>query len=162
VTYLITFSTYGSHLHGDERGSVDRNHNVVGAPLLEPSITWRNAERQSMEQAPYVLDESRRSIVLQAVVETCLHRDWGILAVHVRTTHIHVVVQTDATPDFAAITFKRFASRALNHVAIDPPNRKRWSRGESTRTLASRSAVERAIRYVIEEQGELMEMFVAK
>jgi REP element-mobilizing transposase RayT len=115
-----------------------------------------------MEQPPYVLDQRRRSIVLQAVVETCLHRDWGVLAAHIRTTHIHVVVETNARPDFAAITFKRFASRALNNVVIDPPNRKRWARGESTRPLSSRSAIERAIHCVIEEQGELMEMFVAK
>jgi hypothetical protein len=162
VTYLITFSTYGSHLHGAERGSVDRNHNAVGSPLLEPSIAWRNAERHSMEQPPYVLDRRRRAIVRQAIVETCLHRDWVVLAAHVRTTHIHVVVETDATPDFAAITFKRFASRALTQVAIDPPKRKRWSRGESTRSLSNRVAIERAIHYVVEEQGEPMEMFVAK
>ncbi len=115
-----------------------------------------------MEQPPYVLDVTRRGIVLQAIVETCVHRGWGVLAAHIRTTHIHVVVETDATPDFAAITFKRYASRALNQAAIDPPNRKRWARGESTRALANRTAMERAIHYVIAEQGELMEMFVAR
>jgi len=26
LTYLITFSCYGSHLHGSENGSVDRDH----------------------------------------------------------------------------------------------------------------------------------------
>ena len=35
MTYLITFSCYGSHLHGHDLGSVDRNHRVPGSRLLE-------------------------------------------------------------------------------------------------------------------------------
>jgi hypothetical protein len=33
VTYLITFSCYGCHLHGSESGSVDREHSARGAPI---------------------------------------------------------------------------------------------------------------------------------
>jgi len=29
--YLITFTTYGTWVHGDERGSVDREHNIPDA-----------------------------------------------------------------------------------------------------------------------------------
>ena len=32
LAYLITFRTYGTWLHGDARGSVDREHNVFGTP----------------------------------------------------------------------------------------------------------------------------------
>ncbi len=30
--YLFTFACYGTHLHGDERGSVDHLHNVPRTP----------------------------------------------------------------------------------------------------------------------------------
>jgi hypothetical protein len=34
LAYLITFRAYGTWLHGDSRGSVDRFHNRYGAPLI--------------------------------------------------------------------------------------------------------------------------------
>ena len=33
--HFLTFRTYGTWLHGDARGSVDRFHNVPGEPLRE-------------------------------------------------------------------------------------------------------------------------------
>ena len=32
--YLITFHTYGTWLHGDSRGSIDRINNIPGIPML--------------------------------------------------------------------------------------------------------------------------------
>ena len=32
MRYFITFARYGARLHGDESGSVDRRHNLVGRP----------------------------------------------------------------------------------------------------------------------------------
>ncbi len=37
VRYLITFVCYGSRLYGDERSSVDHQHNVPGGRFAEPS-----------------------------------------------------------------------------------------------------------------------------
>jgi hypothetical protein len=34
LAYLITFRAYGTWLHGDSRGSVDRFHNRYGVPLI--------------------------------------------------------------------------------------------------------------------------------
>ena len=36
LRYFITFACYGARLHGEESGSVDRQHNLVGSRLLEP------------------------------------------------------------------------------------------------------------------------------
>ena len=36
MRYFITSACYGAHLHGDESGSVDRHHNVPGAPWPKP------------------------------------------------------------------------------------------------------------------------------
>ncbi len=34
LAYFITFRCYGTWLHGDRRGSVDRFHNIYGTPRL--------------------------------------------------------------------------------------------------------------------------------
>jgi hypothetical protein len=38
LAYLITFPTYGTWLHGDERGSVDRDHNLPGTPVGDSGL----------------------------------------------------------------------------------------------------------------------------
>jgi hypothetical protein len=91
VTYLITFACYGCHLHGSESGSVDPAHNVPGTPILDGNTARAAFERQRMEQSPYHLDQIRRDAVLEAIQEVSAHRGWGLLAAHVRSTHVHTV-----------------------------------------------------------------------
>ena len=54
--YLITFRTYGTWLHGDPRGSVDRFHNIYGTPKLPPSPIRQEYERRLMKMPPVKLD----------------------------------------------------------------------------------------------------------
>ncbi len=53
--------------------------------------------------------------------------------------------------------FKAYASRALNAVALDTPDRKRWSCHGSTRYLISREAVD----YVLRRQDEPLDSYDA-
>ena len=57
---------------------------------------------------------------------------------------------------------KSYASRELNRVCKDGPNRRRWARHGSTRWLWKDQDVQEAIRYVAEQQGEPMALFVAE
>ena len=52
MDYFLTFRTYGTWLHGDERGSVDRKHNQFGEPLLLPSPDWQQSNIAQMKSAP--------------------------------------------------------------------------------------------------------------
>ncbi len=161
MRYLITFTCYGGHLHGDESGSVDRRHNLPGSRLLEADPQRASLACQRMDQAPYWLDRVSRAAVLEALREVCLHRGWSLLAAHVRTTHVHVIVEADVRPERVRNDFKSYASRGLNRLGRDGANRKRWARPGSTRWLWKDQDVQEAIRYVVEEQGEPMAVFVA-
>jgi hypothetical protein len=57
-------------------------------------------------------------------------------------------------------TFKSYASRGLNRLAHDAPDRKRWARHGSTRWLWKDEDVQEAIQYVISRQGEPMEAYL--
>jgi REP element-mobilizing transposase RayT len=161
MRYFITFACYGCHLHGDESGSVDRRHNLVGNPLLEPDPKRATSDRERMTQAPYQLDRDTRSTTLEAIREVSAHRGWNLLAAQVRTNHVHAVVEADVTPEKVLNDFKAYASRALNRLGRDTPDRKRWARHGSTRWLRKDEDVQDAVRYVIEEQGEPMAVFVS-
>ncbi|MEP6717459.1 MAG: transposase [Terriglobia bacterium] len=160
MRYFITFACYGAHLHGDEAGSVDPAHNVPGSRLIEVDPVRVSKEQEKMDQPSYILDHRSRSIVLTALHEVCNHRGWSLLAAHVRTNHVHVVVEADTRPESAMRDFKSYASRRLNALGIDPPNRKRWARHGSTRWLWKDCSVYEAIRYVVEEQGAPMAVYV--
>ena len=161
MTYLITFACYGAHVHGDESPSVDRKHNVVGSPMLEPNFHRAFAERRSMDQRPYALDQPRRDVVLAAIIERCSQRSWGLIAAHVRTNHVHVIVETEVKPERCMTDLKAYASRMLNHAGFDTPDRKRWARHGSTRWLRKEENAAAAVKYVAEKQGDVMAVFVA-
>jgi REP element-mobilizing transposase RayT len=159
VVYLITFACYGSHLHGGESGSVDREHNAPGTPILEADPGRAAFEAELMDQAPYCLDQLRRDAVLEAIQEVCVHRSWSLLAAHVRSNHVHTVVAAEVPPERVMGDFKAYASRRLNRMSLDEPNRKRWARHGSTRRLWQPQHVSAAIQYVVTEQGEPMSVF---
>jgi REP element-mobilizing transposase RayT len=162
MRYFITFACYGTHLHGDESGMVDQHHNTFGSPFAEASTQRQAAKREQMGQSPYCLDQDRRATVLRALREVCLHRNWNLLAAHVRTNHVHVILEADARPEIMMNTFKSYASRGLNRLGIDEPDRKRWARHGSTRWLFKDGDVQEAIRYVVSGQGEPMEVYLAE
>ena len=92
LAYLITFRCYGTWLHGDKRGSIDRFHNAYKSPYIEPNPRWHRHNAQALEGEPVILDARRRTSVERAIRETCKLRKWHLLALSVRTNHVHVVV----------------------------------------------------------------------
>ena len=148
-------------MHGDESGSVDRQHNLVGSRLLEPDAERVMAERRDMLQDPYVLAEGARPVVLAAIQRHCAHRGWNLLAAHVRSNHVHVIVEAETRPERIMNEFKSYASRELNQLTSETPDRKRWARHGSTGWLWKDEDVRHALQYVIDEQGEPMALFIA-
>ena len=161
MTYLITFACYGCRLHGDESGSVDREHNLYGSRLVEQDAKRAAAACERMDQTPYSMDRSRREAVLAAILERCSDCHWNLLAAHVRTNHVHIVIDADVRPERIMNDLKSYASRCLNRLLLDDPARKRWAKHGSTRWLWKRERVSAAIRYVVDEQGDSMAVFEA-
>jgi len=151
MVYLITFSCYGSHVPGDEI-FVSRRNNRVGARRSPPSSALASAARAAMIGPAQELDSEQRQIVLQATIEVCRHRDWTLLAAHVRTAHVHVVVAGEVAPERIMNALKSYSSRALN-------SHRRWARHGSTRYLWTPEEVANAIHYVVSKQGEPMAVY---
>ncbi|HEV2200051.1 MAG TPA: transposase [Bryobacteraceae bacterium] len=155
TTYLITWACYGAWLPG-QSGSVPRTQNQFGSPLPEPDSHRQRHSGNRMTQDPYLLDEIRRQVVLSSLRDVCSYRGWTLLAAHVRTNHVHVVVTANRKPEPIMTALKAYSSRALNESALDPPHRRRWARHGSTRYLWTVESVRAAIHYVVREQGPAM------
>jgi REP element-mobilizing transposase RayT len=159
LAYFITFTCYGSHLHGSDSGSVDRNNNAFKGRYIPSHPARRGAEEARMDHTPYSLDAPARDTVLQSIQQVCSHRSWTLIAAHVRTTHVHAVVQADKPPEAVMHDFKAYAARLLNQREENAPGIKRWTRHGSTRYLWKDDEVAAAVDYVIAEQGEPMASF---
>ncbi len=156
LAYFITWTCYGTWLHGSESGSADDEHNIPGTPYLPPDAERLAAERERMDQPPYSLDEPRREVLLAAIRQDCEYRGWTLHAVHVRSNHVHVVLTADATPERVMNDLKSYGSRRLNEAGFDTKERKRWTRHGSTRYLWKEDAVWEACDYVLNRQGSPM------
>jgi len=109
-----------------------------------------------MKERPYELDPARRAIVLETIRRVCSHRGWTLLAAHVRSNHVHLVVVAEDNPEKILNKLKAYASRALNQSGLDNAVKNRWARHGSTRYLWNPDHVGAAIQYIVREQGEPM------
>jgi len=157
LAYLLTFTCYGTHLHGSPGGSVDPQHNVFGTPLLPESSRRERANRRRLAKPPYYLDESKRKLVLKAIRLVCQEKEWDLIALHVRRTHVHSVVGGETSPKRIRAAMKYRASRLLSAVEVEP--RRRWTDGGSGRYLWTPEAVAGAVDYVLLQQGKPMETY---
>ena len=89
LAYLITFRTYGTWLHGDERGSIDRYHNRYGGPRVAPNQALVKQHAAKLKGHPVILTAEQRNLVESAIREVCDHREWILRAINVRTNHVH-------------------------------------------------------------------------
>lgn len=115
-----------------------------------------------MLQDAYVLDKENRAIVLASIERHCAYRGWNLLAAHVRSNHLHIILESGIRPERMMNEFKSYSSRELNRLGADGPDRRRWARHGSTRWLWKDEDVREAIRNVAEDQGEPMALFVAE
>jgi REP element-mobilizing transposase RayT len=138
-----------------------RAENTESIRCSSPGVRYRSEQqsRKRMTQKPYRLDALRRQIVLKSLQEVCSCRGWTLLAAHVRTNHVHVVITAHRKPEQVMTAMKAYSSRALNEDALDCPDRRRWARHGSTHYLWTEDAVRTAIQYVVREQGESMAVF---
>ena len=155
LALLITFRTYGTWLHGDERGSVDRHNNIYGTPRIPRNDTWRRLETQSLNREPVYLDAARRRTVEAAIRETCRKRGWSLMAVNVRTNHAHsVVAAAGKNPALVLNAFRSNATRRMREVGCWAETETPWAEKGSKRRLWNENSVEMAVYYVRFGQGD--------
>ncbi len=154
LAYLLTWTCYGTWLHGDERGSVDDDHKTPGEPFLPADQIRYSAESRRLHHAPIELDAAARRIVADTIRAHCDVRGWDLLALNVRTNHVHVVVACDAHPDRALSEFKAWTTRRLREARCMAPDAVVWTHHGSTRYLWKKESVDAAMEYVVDRQGD--------
>lgn len=153
LAYFISFRSYGTWLHGDDRGCIDRFHNRYGTPYLPQSTMWESYNRKQRKGDPFILGAGERQSVQKAIRETCSIRNWPLQALNVRTNHVHAVVTADRKPGLVLNAFKANATRQLREDQLWRHPFSPWADKGSKRLLWNERSVANAIDYVLNGQG---------
>jgi len=154
IGYLITFRCYGTWLHGDERGSVDRFHRTYGTPMLPKNARRRGHESNLLRQPPVALDSLQRAAVESGIRSTCVIRKWQLWTLNVRTNHVHVVVSATCRPDAVLNAFKANSTRSMREAGCWKSQPSPWAYRGSRKYLWTEKELADAIAYVQYDQGE--------
>jgi REP element-mobilizing transposase RayT len=165
--WLLTWTTYGTWLPGDDRGFVsnvrdgdgpEARHNVPGTqPDAKQRGLWLAAKANLAGPPVYLTVEHARA-VLEQFKETAQFRGWELRAVAIMANHVHLIVGVtgDPEPDTLLRDFKSHASRRLNKVFARPVRGTWWTESGSRRKLPDDAAVCRAVGYVQGQRRPLL------
>ena len=160
LAYLITFRCYGTWLHGDERGSIDRHHNQYQTPYLPADKVLEELSRKTLKSEPISLKTIQRHSVESAIREVCEYRNWHLRAINVRTNHVHTVVSIgNDSPSKALNSFKSYSTRKMRETDCWTFEHSPWSNKGSKRYLWNERSIEIAVDYVVNGQGNELPKF---
>jgi REP element-mobilizing transposase RayT len=153
LAFLLTWTCYGTWLHGDPHGSVAPGHNAPGTETLPPNPARQRFEQRRMESAPSELTPAGRRVVAETLAAHARSRGWELLAANVRSNHVHVVVAyAGLRPEKMLAEFKAWCTRRLREAGLALSGNRTWTRHGSTRYLWDARSVNAAIAYVVEGQ----------
>lgn len=154
--YFLTWHTYGTWLHGEAAGSVDRAHNAFGTPRLTMDRARSQRTQHLMTDPPLVLSQMGRLLVDNVMRQHCRIREWDLRALSVRSNHVHVVIADPIVdPEIIVKQLKDWGTRKLRSMGIVGPRRRVWEDHGSTIYLFEPGSLEAKVRYVLEMQDDV-------
>ncbi len=169
--WLVTWTTYGSRLPGDERGYVSntyipgmgyvRKQNIPGTPFTANDQATRDRARRLQEWETVYLSDMDALVVAESLVEAAAKRGWRIPRAAVMANHVHAVV-LGCPADGPAVrrVLKGNAYAALTDHCGQPL--RWWTTGGSDRLKRGQAAIDAAIDYVAQQEYKLAEVIDMK
>ncbi|HAL46107.1 MAG: hypothetical protein A2Y12_06705 [Planctomycetes bacterium GWF2_42_9] len=140
LAYMITWTTYGTWLQGDERGYVKDGEVLSANPALEKS------NLSSITQQITKLNPQQKIKAQNAIIEEAKRINHKIYAIAVCSNHIHIVAENNQIPMSQVVSrYKNIATAALKHTGLMD---KIWSKGFDKRFCYDIKEINARIDYV--------------
>lgn len=144
IAYMLTWTTYGTWLQGDERGYCKDGKTLAANPRLYRS------NYNSLKQKPVYLSDSQRDIVREGIYREAKRIRQHIYALTVQHNHVHLVLEkTEDTIESAAHRYKRTARHVLRKEgAVE----KVWTKGYDKRYCFNQDDLDIKVQYVLNHE----------
>jgi REP element-mobilizing transposase RayT len=137
---MITWTTYGTWLQGDERGYVKNGQTYQG----NKSLKQRNKNLQSQQMVK--LSRNQQQVVRKAIAKEAKLQNQRIYALSIQSNHVHIVVEYTRQPISKIVAYyKKYARLALKAAGLQG---KLWTKGYDKRFCFDRTSLEQRIQYV--------------
>ena len=163
--YLLTWTTYGTWLPGDERGFVGRVpddkgghviHNLPGEPYDADEPRLRVDAKRKLKGPVVRLIGKHARVCIKAFHEVCERYDLTIYAGAIMANHVHLVVSSAESEGPRLLNlFKGVSSRRLGQAFGRQPSGSWWTTGGSRRLLPNERAFDHAVNYVRNQEHML-------
>ncbi|MBI4718240.1 MAG: transposase [Planctomycetes bacterium] len=163
--YLLTWTTYGTWLPGDERGFVGRVpdagcghviHNIPGEPYDADEPRLRTDAKRRTKGPSVRLTAEQAHDCVKAFHEVCDKYALTIHAGAVMANHVHLVVSSPESEGARLLNlFKGVSSRRLGQRFGKQASGSWWTTGGSRRLLLNERAFENAVNYVRNQEHML-------
>ena len=148
MAYHITFGTYGTRLHGDARGTVDRRMNWPGEPIIGSDASWWGQERDRLRYPPVVLTGEQMGHAQASVPDICTRGGWQHHTCAAGPDHVHVVLTCEAEGERVRMWLKRWLGEALSRRWPLPNDATWWAEGGSVKWVWTEDYFDDVYRYV--------------
>ena len=172
--WLLTSTTYGTWLPGDQRGFVGRvwetrpndqacttlrrQHNQPGETYDADIPGLLFASQRFMKGRPVWLTVEHAEVILGQFQVTSDYRGWMLHAASVMANHFHTIVEAplETSAEDILRDLKSYASRQLNSRFGKPSGGTWWTASGSKRALNRIDRLDRPIRYVLNQHQFLV------
>jgi REP element-mobilizing transposase RayT len=148
LAYHITFGTYGTRPHGDERGTVDRAMNRPGDPIIGKDEAWERMELNKLRFPPRVFTHEQMVVVESLVEAVCARGGWTPHTWASGPDHVHAVLGASAEGDAVRKWFKRWLGQSLAARYPLRAGETFWADGGSVKWVWTDDYLARAVDYV--------------
>lgn len=137
---MITFTTYGTWLQGDER------RYVKNGKIYPPNKSLLKANKTLQKQDTVWLTKKQRFLAKIAILTESSKIGQKLTALSVGSNHIHIVAEYVAKPIEKIVAYYKKAARlALKETGLEG---KVWTKGYDVRYCFDNRTLERKIKYV--------------
>lgn len=140
IAYMITWTTYGTWLQGDERGW------VKDGEVLEPNPVLEQSNLLTLKQQIIKLSPLQKNTAQNAILNEAKRIHHKIYAIAVCTNHIHIVVENNPIPINQIV--KRYKNVATATLKLTGLNAKIWTKGFDKRFCFTEKELTNRIQYV--------------
>ena len=138
--YMVTWTTYGSWLQGDERGYVKHGRTILGNNAI------RQANLNTLKIPPVVLTKPERRLVYETIVSESKAIDQEILALTVCSDHVHLTARPCGESIEEIVS--RYKNKAMFALRKYGRNGRIWTRGFDKRFCFTNEQLSARITYI--------------
>ena len=140
IGYMLTWTTYGSWLQGEEKGFVKEGLSCGSDTRL------LRANKKRLQNVAMKLDCKQKQIVVDEIFKVAKRLGQRVYSVAVCSNHVHLVVSNvDAQVSDVVRRYKKNATFALKESGLEG---KVWTRGYDKRFCYDEKSLQARIEYV--------------